>query len=70
MGYLRLTDGFEISWGRNPHRGYWQEPIDTLAAWGHRKVRLFLWVYPRALSITTGRSVGVAHYLLGGIGTT
>mmetsp|Transcript_100885 Transcript_100885/g.177627 ORF Transcript_100885/g.177627 Transcript_100885/m.177627 type:complete len:667 (-) Transcript_100885:20-2020(-) len=50
-------------------RGYWQELIDTLV-WAHRKVRLSPSISPRALSITTGRSVGVAHYLLGGIGTT
>jgi photosystem I P700 chlorophyll a apoprotein A1 len=27
-------------------------------------------IQPRALSITQGRAVGVAHYLLGGIATT
>ena len=27
-------------------------------------------IQPRALSITQGRAVGLAHYLLGGIGTT
>jgi photosystem I P700 chlorophyll a apoprotein A1 len=26
-------------------------------------------IQPRALSITQGRAVGLAHYLLGGIGT-
>jgi photosystem I P700 chlorophyll a apoprotein A1 len=27
-------------------------------------------IYPRALSITQGRAVGITHYLLGGIVTT
>jgi photosystem I P700 chlorophyll a apoprotein A1 len=50
-------------------RGYWQELIEAIV-WAHRKTRVSPMIQPRALSITMGRSVGVAHYLLGGIGTT
>ena len=50
-------------------RGYWQELIETII-WYHNVLRFTPVVYPRALSITQGRAVGVTHYLLGGIGTT
>jgi photosystem I P700 chlorophyll a apoprotein A1 len=50
-------------------RGYWQELIESLL-WAHSKLNLVPRIKPRALSITMGRAVGVAHYLLGGIGTT
>ena len=50
-------------------RGYWQELIESIV-WAHNKVKLGPAIQPRALSITQGRAVGLAHYLLGGIGTT
>nr|YP_009257565.1 photosystem I P700 apoprotein A1 [Coeloseira compressa]ANH09648.1 photosystem I P700 apoprotein A1 [Coeloseira compressa] len=50
-------------------RGYWQELIESIV-WAHNKVKVTPAIQPRALSITQGRAVGVAHYLLGGIGTT
>lgn len=50
-------------------RGYWQELIETIV-WAHNTVKFSPTIYPRALSITQGRAVGVAHYLLGGIVTT
>jgi photosystem I P700 chlorophyll a apoprotein A1 len=50
-------------------RGYWQELIESIV-WAHRKLKVIPYVQPRALSITQGRAVGVAHYLLGGIRTT
>jgi len=50
-------------------RGYWQELIESIV-WAHNKVKVAPTIQPRALSITQGRAVGVAHYLLGGIGTT
>jgi photosystem I P700 chlorophyll a apoprotein A1 len=50
-------------------RGYWQELIESLV-WAHNKLRVAPAIQPRALSITQGRAVGVAHYLLGGICTT
>ncbi len=50
-------------------RGYWQELIESLV-WAHNKLRVAPVIQPRALSITQGRAVGVAHYLLGGICTT
>jgi photosystem I P700 chlorophyll a apoprotein A1 len=50
-------------------RGYWQELIESLH-WAHEKLKLGPSIAPRALSITQGRAVGLAHYLLGGIGTT
>nr|YP_010199221.1 photosystem I P700 apoprotein A1 [Crassiphycus usneoides]UAD88670.1 photosystem I P700 apoprotein A1 [Crassiphycus usneoides] len=50
-------------------RGYWQELIESIV-WAHNKVKVAPSIQPRALSITQGRAVGVAHYLLGGIGTT
>nr|YP_010170994.1 photosystem I P700 apoprotein A1 [Chondria tumulosa]QSD57135.1 photosystem I P700 apoprotein A1 [Chondria tumulosa] len=50
-------------------RGYWQELIESIV-WAHNKVKVAPYIQPRALSITQGRAVGLAHYLLGGIGTT
>ncbi|NET36005.1 MAG: photosystem I core protein PsaA [Cyanothece sp. SIO1E1] len=50
-------------------RGYWQELIESIV-WAHSKLKLAPAIQPRALSITQGRAVGVAHYLLGGIVTT
>ncbi|MBD2234045.1 photosystem I core protein PsaA [Phormidium tenue] len=50
-------------------RGYWQELIESIV-WAHSKLKLAPAIQPRALSITQGRAVGVAHYLLGGIATT
>jgi photosystem I P700 chlorophyll a apoprotein A1 len=38
--------------------------------WAHGVLNCAPNIYPRALSITQGRAVGVAHYLLGGIVTT
>jgi photosystem I P700 chlorophyll a apoprotein A1 len=50
-------------------RGYWQELIESIV-WAHSRLLVSPAIYPRALSITQGRAVGVAHYLLGGIVTT
>ena len=50
-------------------RGYWQELIESIV-WAHGQLNCVPNIYPRALSITQGRAVGVAHYLLGGIVTT
>jgi photosystem I P700 chlorophyll a apoprotein A1 len=50
-------------------RGYWQELIESIV-WAHNKLKVAPSIQPRALSITQGRAVGVAHYLLGGIRTT
>jgi photosystem I P700 chlorophyll a apoprotein A1 len=50
-------------------RGYWQELIESIV-WSHNKLKVSPLIQPRALSITQGRAVGVAHYLLGGIATT
>jgi photosystem I P700 chlorophyll a apoprotein A1 len=50
-------------------RGYWQELIESIV-WAHNKLKVAPVIQPRALSITQGRAVGVAHYLLGGIRTT
>jgi photosystem I P700 chlorophyll a apoprotein A1 len=50
-------------------RGYWQELIESII-WAHSKLKVMPAIQPRALSITQGRAVGVAHYLLGGIATT
>jgi photosystem I P700 chlorophyll a apoprotein A1 len=50
-------------------RGYWQELIESIL-WSHNKLKVAPAIQPRALSITQGRAVGVAHYLLGGIATT
>jgi photosystem I P700 chlorophyll a apoprotein A1 len=47
-------------------RGYWQELIESII-WSHQKMKLIPQVQPRALSITQGRSVGVSHYILGGL---
>ncbi|HEY9641664.1 MAG TPA: photosystem I core protein PsaA [Coleofasciculaceae cyanobacterium] len=50
-------------------RGYWQELIESIV-WAHSKLKVAPAIQPRALSITQGRAVGVAHFLLGGIATT
>jgi photosystem I P700 chlorophyll a apoprotein A1 len=50
-------------------RGYWQELIESIL-WAHNKLNFAPAIQPRALSITQGRAVGLAHYLLGGITTT
>ena len=50
-------------------RGYWQELIESIL-WAHNKLKFAPAIQPRALSITQGRAVGMAQYLLGGIGTT
>nr|YP_010336870.1 photosystem I P700 chlorophyll a apoprotein A1 [Stylonema alsidii]UNJ15276.1 photosystem I P700 chlorophyll a apoprotein A1 [Stylonema alsidii] len=50
-------------------RGYWQELIESIV-WAHNKLKVAPTIQPRALSITQGRAVGLAHYLVGGIGTT
>ncbi|MGF1570459.1 MAG: photosystem I core protein PsaA [Nodosilinea sp.] len=50
-------------------RGYWQELIESIV-WAHSKLKVAPAIQPRALSITQGRAVGLAHYLLGGIATT
>ena len=50
-------------------RGYWQELIESIV-WAHNKLKVAPAIQPRALSITQGRAVGVAHSLLGGIATT
>ena len=46
-----------------------QELIESIT-WAHNKLKVAPAIQPRALSITQGRAVGVAHYLLGGIATT
>ena len=50
-------------------RGYWQELIESIV-WAHQLLHVTPSIFPRALSITQGRAVGVSHYLLGGIVTT
>jgi len=50
-------------------RGYWQEYIESIV-WSHLKVKIINLIKPRALSISQGRSVGLVHYLVGGIGCT
>ena len=41
-------------------RGYWQELIESIL-WSHNKLKFASAVSPRALSITQGRAVGLAH---------
>jgi photosystem I P700 chlorophyll a apoprotein A1 len=50
-------------------RGYWQELIESIL-WAHHKLKIVMHVQPRALSISQGRAVGLAHYLLGGTAST
>jgi photosystem I P700 chlorophyll a apoprotein A1 len=47
-------------------RGYWQELIESIL-WSHSKLHITPSLSPRALSISQGRSVGLSHYLFGGI---
>jgi photosystem I P700 chlorophyll a apoprotein A1 len=44
-------------------RGYWQELIESIV-WAHTTLSVAPVIYPRALSITQGRAVGITHYLL------
>ena len=44
-------------------RGYWQELIESIV-WAHATLSVAPVIYPRALSITQGRAVGITHYLL------
>jgi photosystem I P700 chlorophyll a apoprotein A1 len=50
-------------------RGYWQELIESIL-WAHHKLKIVPYIQPRALSISSGRAVGLTHYILGGIGCT
>ena len=50
-------------------RGYWQELLEVIL-WSHVKLYIVPLIKPRALSITSGRGVGVTHYIVGGIGST
>jgi len=50
-------------------RGYWQELIESIL-WAHHKLKIVPTIQPRALSISSGRAVGLTHYILGGIGCT
>ena len=50
-------------------RGYWQELIESIL-WTHQKLEIITRIQPRALSISSGRAVGLIHYILGGIGVT
>ena len=46
-------------------RGYWQELIESIL-WTHQKLEIITRIQPRALSISSGRAVGLIHYILGG----
>lgn len=50
-------------------RGYWQDLIESIL-WVHLKLNLIPSIQPRALSISTGRAVGLLHFILGGISVT
>ena len=41
-------------------RGYWQELIESIV-WAHQTIGCAPSIFPRALSITQGRCVGVVH---------
>ena len=45
-------------------RVYWQELIES-TMWAHDKLKVGPTMSPDALSITQGRAVGAAHYILG-----
>ena len=47
-------------------RGYWQELIESIL-WAHHKFKIIPNIQPRALSISQGRAVGFAHFLVGGL---
>eukprot|EP00963_Diacronema_lutheri_P014569 scaffold3210_cov4495-Pavlova_lutheri.AAC.5 len=66
LGKCQCSRRFTYYWSG---RGYWQELIESIV-WAHNKLKVAPAIQPRALSITQGRAVGVAHYLLGGIATT
>ena len=50
-------------------RGYWQELIES-TIFSHHKLSIITGIQPRALSISQGRSVGLTHFVLGGLGCT
>ena len=49
-------------------RGYWQELLEAVL-WAHHKLKVMPHVEPRALSITQGRAVGIAHFVAGAVGS-
>jgi photosystem I P700 chlorophyll a apoprotein A1 len=73
-GYGLLFLGYHLIWAFSlmflfSGRGYWQELIESIL-WSHIKLKVIPNIQPRALSISQGRSVGVSHFVLGGIGCT
>jgi hypothetical protein len=52
----------------DPKKGYKLQKANETRA--HATLSVAPVIYPRALSITQGRAVGITHYLLGGIVTT
>ena len=63
----RFFDGLQAAIAQTPDRQ--TERIESVV-WAQNKIKTSPSIQPRALSITQGRCVGLAHYLLGGIGTT
>ena len=50
-------------------KGYWQELIESIL-YAHHKLKIISAIQARALSISQGRAVGLAHYIIGDIGCT
>ena len=50
-------------------RGDWQELIESVI-FSHHKLGIITDIQPRTLSIPQGRSVGLTHFVLGGLGCT
>jgi len=71
-GYSIIFIGAHLIWAFSlmflySGRGYWQELIESIL-WAHHKLKIVPSIQPRALSISQGRAVGLAHFILGGIG--
>ena len=73
-GYSLIFIGSHLIWAFSlmflfSGRGYWQELIESIV-WAHHKLKIVSHIQPRALSISQGRTLGLTHYMLGGIFTT
>jgi len=73
-GYSLIFIGSHLIWAFSlmflfSGRGYWQELIESIL-WSHHKLKIMPHTQPRALSISQGRTLGLTHYMFGGIFTT
>jgi photosystem I P700 chlorophyll a apoprotein A1 len=73
-GYSLIFIGAHFVWAFSlmflySGRGYWQELIESIL-WAHNKWLIVPNIQPRALSISSGRALGLVHYIVGALGCT